>query len=48
MNKQILNVAFEDNIDTDAILSMKEAWTAFGEDVSFHELPKLATEFFRT
>ncbi|WP_343349304.1 hypothetical protein [Pseudomonas sediminis] len=40
MNKQILNVAFEDDIDTDAILSMKEALAAFGEEVSFHELPK--------
>jgi len=40
MNKQILNIAFEDDIDTDAILSMKEILADFGEEVSFHELPK--------
>ena len=40
MNQQILNVAFEATTDTDAILSMKEALSDFGEEVSFHEFPK--------
>lgn len=40
MNQRILNVAFEENADTDAILSMKEVFSAFDEDVSFHEFPK--------
>ncbi|MCU1716438.1 hypothetical protein [Pseudomonas sp. 5P_3.1_Bac2] len=40
MNQEILNIAFEEDTDTDAILSMKEALLAFGEEVSFHEFPK--------
>lgn len=40
MNQQILNVAFEEDADAEAILSMKEALSAFGEEVSFYELPK--------
>src|SRR5690606_17821872 len=40
MNQQILNVAFEEDADAEAILSMKEALSAFGEAVSFYELPK--------
>ncbi len=40
MNQQILNIAFEDDIDADAILSMKEILSDLGEEVSFHELPK--------
>lgn len=40
MNQQILNVAFEEDTDTDAIQGMKEALSIFGKEVAFHELPK--------
>ena len=43
MNQQILNVAFEEDADAEAILSMKEALSAFGEEVSFYERSETRT-----
>ena len=39
MNTQVLNVAFEESIDKQAIAEMKNAFALFGDDAQFHEVP---------
>jgi len=39
MNSQILNIAFEESIDTQAINHMRNSFSAFGDDAEFHEQP---------
>ena len=40
MNQEVLDVAFENNLDDEAIDQLKRALSYFGEDVQFHEVPK--------
>ncbi|MGE6569531.1 hypothetical protein ACQKE9_13385 [Shewanella vesiculosa] len=40
MNQDILNVAFEESIDSEAIDQLKQSLEHLGQDVAFHETPE--------
>ncbi|WP_335919919.1 hypothetical protein [Shewanella algae] len=42
MNQDILNIAFEESIDSKAIDQLKQSLEHLGQDVAFHETPKKA------
>jgi hypothetical protein len=39
VNIQVLNVAFEESVDKQAIAEMKNHFALFGDDAQFHEVP---------
>ncbi|WP_147273112.1 hypothetical protein [Billgrantia montanilacus] len=40
MNKELLNVAVEEDIDGEAADQLKAAIASFGQDAEFHEIPR--------